>query len=136
MKSKDFLLTVAVSVATTLAMTKIAERRGIDQLLAADQESVRELTVDRLIVREELCVSDTGEPWEKGFEQHQIPRGAVIRSLAAGPDGKPGVAGMWVRSRLIKTEIDDPFDDRFHAIIAIQSRQLAHREIAASYRSH
>ena len=67
MKSKDFLLTVAVSVATTLAMTKIAERRGIDQLLAADQESVGELTVDRLIVREELVVSDTGEPWEKGF---------------------------------------------------------------------
>jgi hypothetical protein len=24
--------------------------------------------------------------------------------------------GLWVRSRLIKGEIDDPFDDRFHAI--------------------
>ncbi len=81
MKSKDFLLTVAVSVATTLAITEMSERPTIDQLLAADQESVRELTVDRLIVREELVVSDTGEPWEKGFEQHQIPRGAVIRQM-------------------------------------------------------
>jgi hypothetical protein len=116
MKSKDFVLTVFVSVATTMAITEMQARPEADQLLAADQESVKELTVDRLIVRKELVVSDTGEPWEKGFEQHQIPRGAVIRSLAAGPDGKPGVAGIWVRSRLIKTEIDDPFDDRFHAI--------------------
>ena len=116
MKSTDFVLTVVVSVATTLAVTEMTARPGTDQLLAAAQESVRELTVDRLIVRNELVVSDTGEPWEKGFEQHQIPRGAVIRSLAAGSDGKPGIAGIWVRSRLIKTEIDDPFDDRFHAI--------------------
>ncbi len=96
MKSKDFVLTVVVSVATTMAITEMRTRPEVDQLLAADQESVRELTVDRLIVRHELVVSDTGEPWEKGFEQHQIPRGAVIRSLAAGPDGKPGVAGIWV----------------------------------------
>ena len=116
MKSEDFLLTVAVSVATTLTITEMTDRPTVDQLFAAEQESVRELTVDRLIVREELIVSDTGEPWEKGFEQHQIPRGAVIRSLAAGPEGRPGVAGIWVRSRLIKSEIDDPFDDRFHAI--------------------
>ena len=116
MKSKDFLITVAISVATTLAITEMADRSPQKQLLAADEESIRVLTVDRLIVREELIVSDTGEPWETGFEQHQIPRGAVIRSLAAGPDGKPGIAGLWVRSRLIKTEIDDPFDDRFHAI--------------------
>jgi hypothetical protein len=27
-----------------------------------------------------------------------------------------GVGGLWVRSRLIKGEIDDPFDDRFHAL--------------------
>jgi hypothetical protein len=26
-----------------------------------------------------------------------------------------GITGLWVRDRLIKTEIDDPFDDRFHA---------------------
>ena len=86
----------------------MTDRPTVDQLFAAEQESVRELTVDRLIVREELIVSDTGEPWEKGFEQHQIPRGAVIRSLAAGSEGRPGVAGIWVRSRLIKSEIDDP----------------------------
>lgn len=79
MKSKDFVLTVVVSVATTMAITEMRTRPEADQLLAADQESVRELTVDRLIVRHELVVSDTGEPWEKGFEQHQIPRGAVIR---------------------------------------------------------
>lgn len=70
----------------------------------------RELTVDRLIVRKELIVSDTGKPWEAGFEEHQIPRGLYARTL----DG--GVAGLWVRSRLIKAEVDDPFDDRFHAL--------------------
>lgn len=113
---RDVLLTVAVSVATTLAITKLPGQYAIAPLHAAQGESVRELTVDRLIVRNELIVSDTGKPWDDGFEQHQIPRGVVIRSLAAGPDGKPGVAGLWVRSRLIKTEIDDPFDDRFHAI--------------------
>jgi hypothetical protein len=55
-------------------------------------------------------VSDTGEPWEKGFEGHQIPRGIYARSVG------DGIGGLWVRSRLIKGEIDDPFDDRFHAI--------------------
>jgi hypothetical protein len=49
-------------------------------------------------------------PWEKGFEAHQIPRGIYARSLWNGP------GGLWVRSRLIKGEVDDPFDDRFHAI--------------------
>ncbi len=29
---------------------------------------------------------------------------------------KDAVGGLWVRSRLIKGEIDDPFDDRFHAL--------------------
>ncbi len=116
MKSKDFVLTVVVSVASTLAVTEMTARPGMDTALAAEHESVKELIVDRLVVRNELIVSDTGEPWERGFEEQQIPRGAVIRSLATGPDGKPGVAGVWVRSRLIKTEIDDPFDDRFHAI--------------------
>jgi hypothetical protein len=66
--------------------------------------------VDRLIVKQELIVSDTGLPWEKGFEAHQIPRGIYAKSLAQG------AGGLWVRSRLIKGEIDDPFDDRFHAI--------------------
>jgi hypothetical protein len=70
----------------------------------------KELIVDRLIVRKELIVSDTGTPWEKGFEAQQIPRGLYARSLGDGP------GGLWVRSRLIKGEIDDPFDDRFHAI--------------------
>lgn len=116
MLMREFVLTVAVSVGSTLAIIKLTELPAIAPLYAVQTESVKELTVDRLIVRNELIVSDTGEPWDAGFEQHQIPRGVVIRSLAAQPDGKPGVAGLWVRSRLIKTEIDDPFDDRFHAI--------------------
>jgi len=66
--------------------------------------------VDRLVVRQELIVSDTGQPWEAGFEAQQIPRGIYAKSLENGP------GGLWVRSRLIKGEIDDPFDDRFHAL--------------------
>lgn len=70
----------------------------------------RELEVDRLVVRKELIVSDTGKAWEKGFEAQQLPRGIYARALHDGP------GGLWVRSRLIKGEIDDPFDDRFHAL--------------------
>lgn len=97
---KERLLTVFLSVATTLGLMKASEFRTAE----------RELEVDRLIVRKELIVSDTGDPWEKGYEAQQIPRGVYARTL----DG--GVAGLWVRSRLIKGEIDDPFDDRFHAL--------------------
>jgi hypothetical protein len=95
---KDRIVTIALSVAATLGLT----RAGPDQ--------PKELEVDRLIVRKELIVSDTGKPWEQGFEAHQIPRGLYARSLWDGP------GGLWVRSRLIKGEVDDPFDDRFHAI--------------------
>jgi len=95
---KDRLVTIVLSVAATFG------------LLKAEPQKLKELDVDRLIVRKELIVSDTGEPWDKGFEAHQIPRGIYARSLYDGP------AGLWVRSRLIKSEIDDPFDDRFHAI--------------------
>lgn len=95
---KDRLLTVAISVASTLGLLKVGA------------EPSNELTVDRLIVRNELIVSDTGRAWEDGFERQQIARGLYARSLGHGP------GGLWVRSRLIKTEIDDPFDDRFQAI--------------------
>lgn len=95
---KDRILTIIVSMATTWG------------LLQAGKQQEKELDVDRLIVRKELIVSDTGKPWEEGFEQHQIARGIYARSLYDGP------GGMWVRSRLIKGEIDDPFDDRFHAL--------------------
>ena len=95
---KDRLLTIALSVAATYGLMK------------AESQGPKELDVDRLIVRKELVVSDTGSPWEKGYEAHQIPRGIYARSLGNG------VGGLWVRSRLIKGEIDDPFDDRFHAI--------------------
>jgi hypothetical protein len=95
---KDRLITIVLSVATTYGLLQAAPQRQ------------KELEVDRLIVREELIVSDTGKPWEAGYEEHQIPRGIYARALHNGP------GGLWVRSRLIKGEIDDPFDDRFHAL--------------------
>ena len=76
-----------------------------------------QIDVERLVVRKELIVADTGQPWEKGFEAHQIPRGIYARSVG------DGVGGLWVRSRLIKGEIDDPFDDRFHALEKDGSRR-------------
>jgi hypothetical protein len=97
---KDRLFTVFLSVATTIGFLKSWDASQVP----------RELEIDRLIVRKELIVSDTGKPWEEGYEAHQIPRGIYAKSLDSG------VAGLWVRSRLIKGEIDDPFDDRFHAI--------------------
>jgi hypothetical protein len=95
---RDRLVTIVLSVAATYGLMK------------SGPEPVKELVVDRLIVRKELIVSDTGAPWEKGYEAHQIPRGLYARSLG------DGLGGLWVRSRLIKGEIDDPFDDRFHAL--------------------
>lgn len=94
---KDRLLTIVCSVATTIGVTTVSQPS-------------RDLEVDRLIVRKELIVSDTGSPWEAGYEAQQIPRGIYARALHDGP------GGLWVRSRLIKGEIDDPFDDRFHAL--------------------
>ena len=102
---KDRIVTVLISVATTLG------------LLQAAPQPTQVLEVDRLIVRKELIVSDTGQPWEEGYEAHQIPRGIYARSLWDGP------GGLWVRSRLIKGEIDDPFDDRFHALERDGSRR-------------
>lgn len=92
------VVTILLSVAATLGLQ-----------LAVKQQP-KTLDVDRLIVRKELIVSDTGQPWEKGYEEHQIPRGIYAKSVGEGP------GGLWVRSRLIKGEIDDPFDDRFHAL--------------------
>src|SRR5262245_17118719 len=95
---RERLVTIALSVAASY---------GFQQVLPQAQ---KQLEVDRLVVRKELIVSDTGTPWEEGFEAHQMPRGIYARALGDGP------GGLWVRSRLIKGEIDDPFDDRFHAI--------------------
>src|SRR5580765_2903418 len=95
---KDRLVTIVLSAATTYG------------LMSTRPERTKELDVDRRVVRKELIVSDTAAPWEKGFEAQQIPRGIYARSLGNGP------GGLWVRSRLIKGEIDDPFDDRFHAL--------------------
>jgi hypothetical protein len=102
---------------TAFAQDLDAIQREIDKLkrrvTSLEQENAKlknQLEVERLIVKKELIVSDTGAPWEKGFEAQQIPRGIYAKSLALG------TAGLWVRSRLIKGEIDDPFDDRFHAL--------------------
>jgi len=106
---KDRLLTISVSALTTLVlMTLLGQTRPAS--VFGQRGAVEELVVDRLIVHKELIVSDTGKPWDAGFERQEIPRGLVARSLGTG------TAGVWVRGRLIKTEIDDPFDDRFHAI--------------------
>jgi hypothetical protein len=102
---KERLITVMLSVAATWG------------LMQAGKSPDKVLEVDRLIVRKELIVSDTGEAWEKGYEAHQIPRGVYARSLFDGP------GGLWVRSRLIKGELDDPFDDRFHALERDGSRR-------------
>jgi hypothetical protein len=111
---KDRLVTIAISAVITLALIKLVPQQpqGVyaQQPTGFNPQPSKELTVERLIVTRELIVSDTGAPWEKGFERHQIPRGIYARSLWDGP------GGLWVRSRLIKGEIDDPFDDRFHAI--------------------
>jgi hypothetical protein len=113
----DRLLTVALSVITTLLVVRFTGSPAIAPAPAEAQQAPRELIVDRLIVRKELIVSDTGQPWEAGFEQHEIPRGIVAKSLQRGANGRDaGTAGLWVRGRLIKSDIDDPFDDRFHAI--------------------
>ena len=113
---KDRLLTIGLSVAVTLLVTHWTRGPLTWPRQAAAEQPLKELVVDRLIVHEELIVSDTGQPWDAGFEQQEIPRGMVVRSLAPRADGGAGTAGLWVRGRLIKTEIDDPFDDRFHAI--------------------
>jgi len=85
-------------------------KRRVSALEEENHNLKKEVVVDRLIVRKELIVSDTGQPWERRFEAQQIPRGIYARSRGDGP------GGLWVRSRLIKGEIDDPFDDRFHAL--------------------
>src|SRR4051794_25833130 len=98
---KDRLPTIALSVGTTLAVLALFERPGSQEALAQSTPAsapVKELVVDRLVVRDELVVSDTGKPWDDGFERQQIPRGLVARSLGTG------TAGVWVRGRLIKTE--------------------------------
>jgi hypothetical protein len=104
---KDRLITIVISVATTFGLIKADPPPPP----SAEKSVEQTLEVDRLIVRKELIVSDTGEPWEKGYQKHQIPRGIYARSVTDGE-----VGGLWVRSRLIKGEIDDPFDDRFHAL--------------------
>ena len=87
-----------------------ALKRRVTTLEEDNGKLKKQIDVERLIVRKELIVSDSGQPWEKGFEAQQIPRGIYAKSVG------DGVGGLWVRSRLIKGEIDDPFDDRFHAI--------------------
>jgi hypothetical protein len=118
MKAATVLLVASLFVAPLRADdTFDALKREIDAVkarvaaLEGENAKLKErIEVERLVVKKELIVSDTGAAWEKGFEAQQIPRGLYARSLYDGP------GGLWVRSRLIKGEIDDPFDDRFHAL--------------------
>jgi hypothetical protein len=95
---KSHLVTAFLSAVTSAGMVQ-----GLGQ-------RVDQLEVNRLIVRGELIVSDTGEAWESGYEQQMIPRGIFARG------GGAGRSGLWVRGRLIQSEVDDPFDLRFHSI--------------------
>jgi hypothetical protein len=95
---RNYLITAVISAGTALGVVQVVPSR------------VAELEVDRLIVRHELIVSDTGRPWEKGFEEHMVARGVYARG------GGPGRSGLWVRGRLIQSEVDDPFDTRFHSV--------------------
>jgi hypothetical protein len=121
---------ILISVITLLVTPACADERldGVireikalkTRVVALEQENSKlkkQIDVERLIVRKELIVSDTGQPWESGFETHQIPRGIYARPVG------DNVGGLWVRSRLIKGEIDDPFDDRFHALERDGSRR-------------
>lgn len=119
MKTITLLLSASLLFASTLRADENLDalKRDIEALkrrvtvLEVDNTKLKkQIDVERLIVRKELIVSDTGQPWEKGFEAQQIPRGIYARPVG------DGVGGLWVRSRLIKGEIDDPFDDRFHAL--------------------
>src|SRR3954454_12828003 len=111
---KRTLLVLSVSL---LSVGAASADEGLDDLkrevealkkrvttLEEDNAKLRkQIDVERLIVRKELLVSDTGRPWEKGFEAHQIPRGIYAKPVGGG------LSGLWARSRLIKGEIDDPF---------------------------
>lgn len=125
MKRTILLLSIPLLALPATADEGLDElKREMDTLkkrvTALEQENAKlrkQIDVERLVVRKELIVSDTGEPWEKGFEAHQIPRGIYAKPVGGG------VGGLWVRSRLIKGEIDDPFDDRFHALEKDGSRR-------------
>jgi hypothetical protein len=95
---KSHIITAVVSAATTMGIIHVAPQQ------------MDELEVNRLIVRDELIVSDTGQTWEQGFEEQMIPRGIYARG------GGAGRSGLWVRGRLIQSEVDDPFDVRFHSV--------------------
>jgi hypothetical protein len=95
---KNYLITAVVSAGTALAVAQTMPSR------------VAELEVDRLVVRNELIVSDTGRPWEKGFEEQMVARGIYARA------GGERLSGLWVRGRLIQSEVDDPFDARFQSV--------------------
>ena len=119
--SLSLLLADAVSADEPLDGIK-RELEALKKRVAALEEDngklKKQIDVELLIVRKELIVSDSGQPWEKGFEAQQIARGIYARSVEDG-----AVGGLWVRSRLIKGGIDDPFDDRFHALERDGSRR-------------
>jgi hypothetical protein len=100
---KDRLITIAISVSLSAFVSLCILKPSV----SAQSDT---LEVERLIVRGELIVSDTGKPWEEGFEKEMVARGIYARG------GEMGSAGLWVRGRLIKSEVDDPFDDRYQSV--------------------
>ena len=82
---KERFMTVVISVTVTYL------------LIAATSEPqrIRELDVDRLIVRKELIVSDTGQPWEANYEQQQMPRGIYARALVDGRTRPPSTLAIY-----------------------------------------
>src|SRR5438874_7312811 len=83
------LLVVAVTATIRAADGDIeiikAELQQLKKRIAALEEEnakfKRQATFERVVVKKELIVSDTGGPWEVGYETQQIPRGIYARSL-------------------------------------------------------
>lgn len=100
---KERLITIALSVSLSAFVSLCILKPSV----SAQSDT---LEVERLIVRGELIVSDTGKAWEEGYEKQMVARGIYARG------GEMGQAGLWVRGRLIKSEVDDPFDDRYQSV--------------------
>ena len=75
------LLTIALSVAATWGLMQASPRHE------------QELVVDRLIVRRELIVSDTGQPWEKGSKRTRFPAAFMPAPCTTVPAGCGSAAG-------------------------------------------
>ena len=83
---KDRLVTIALSVATTYGLMK------------SEPGPVKELEVDRLVVRKELIVSDTGAPGRR-VTKHTRSLGATMHDRSATDPGGSGSGAVSSRRR-------------------------------------